>query len=151
MAFVSPLPGQKFYVLVGDGETPAEAFNFLCVATTINSKHGADVEDGMALDCADPAAMAQRVSAVKMLTWDITLSGLCDPGKAPYQRLKSCYRAGSSVNIQLKVDLAGAGGGDVEKGAFIVASWEESKADNGLVKMSFELKSTGAPTVTVNA
>lgn len=150
MAFVSPLPGQKFYVLVGDGATPTETFSFLCNATTVDSKHASDIEDAPVLDCADPTAPAVRASVVKMLTWDLTLSGLCDPSKPPYQRLVTAWRAGSSVNVQLKRDLTGANGGDTESGAFLVANWQESKADNGLVKATFELRGAGAPTVTAN-
>lgn len=148
--FVNALPGQKFFILVGDGGSP-ETFNFFCIGTTLDSKHDSEIEDGAVLDCSDPTAMAQRVSAVKMLTWDITCSGLADPSKLPYQRLRTAYRSGASINIQLKHDLTGANGGETEQGAFLVKSWQENKADNGLVKVSFDLHGTGAPIVTPNA
>lgn len=148
---VKPLPGNKFYLLVGDGATPTELFTFFCVATTIDSKHGAEVEDAWASDCSDPEALPGRASAVKGLTWDLSASGVCDPSKAPYQRVDAAYRAGASLNCQLMRNLPGASGGNVEQSAFIVTSWTESKADNGLVKFSCEFHGQGASTVTANA
>ena len=148
---VQPLPGNKFYLLVGDGATPTEAFTFFCVATTISSKHGAEAEDAWAPVCSDPAALPTRTSAIKGLTWDLTASGLADPSKMPYQRVKTAYRAGTPINIQLMRNLPGASGGDLEQQAFLVTSWSEDKADNGLVKFSIEFHGQGKPTVTPNA
>lgn len=148
---VQPLPGNKFYLLVGDGATPVEAFAFFCVATTISSKHSAEVEDAWAPDCSDPTALPTRTSAVKGLSWDLSASGVADPSKTPYQRVIAAFRSGSPINIQLMRNLPGASGGDIEQQAFLVQNWNEDKADNGLVKFSCELHGQGKPTVTVNA
>jgi hypothetical protein len=148
---VQPLPGNKFYLLIGDGGTPAETFNFFCVGTTLSSKHGAEIEDAWAADCADPTALPTRTSAVKGLTWDITASGVCDPSKTPYQRVKSAYESGNPLNLQLMKNLPGASGGDVQQQAFLIRNWEESKTDNGLVKFSVDFHGQGKPTTTVNA
>lgn len=148
---VQPLPGVKFYLLVGDGAQPVEAFSFFCVATTIDSKHAAEVEDAWAPDCADPSALPTRTSAVKGLSWDLTASGVADPSKACYQRVIAAYRSGSPINVQLMRNLPGASGGTVEEQAFLVTSWSENKADNGLVKFSCEFHGQGKPTVTANA
>ncbi|MBY6242840.1 phage tail tube protein [Methylosinus sp. Sm6] len=148
---VQQLPGNKFYLLVGDGATPTEAFTFFCVATTIDSKHGAEVEDAWAPDCSDPDILPGRVSSVKGLTWDLTASGLCDPRKTPYQRVIAAYRDGDALNIQLMRNLPGTSGGNIEQQAFIVTNWTESKADNGLVKFSCEFHGQGIPIVTANS
>lgn len=148
---VQPLPGTKFYLLVGDGATPAEVFTFFCVGTTISSKHGAEVEDAWAADCSDPEALPTRTSAVKGLTWDLSASGIADPSKTPYQRVIAAYRTGSAINLQLMRNLPGASGGDKEQQAFIVKNWNEDKADNGLVKFSCDFHGQGKPTVTANA
>ncbi|TRL38352.1 hypothetical protein FM996_00545 [Methylosinus sporium] len=148
---VLPLPGNKFYLLVGDGATPTEAFTFFCVGTTVDSKHGAEVEDAWAADCADPTALPTRTSAVKGLTWDLTASGVCDPSKTPYQRVIAAYRGGAALNVQLMRNLPGTSGGNIEQGAFLVTNWTEQKADNGLVKFSCDFHGQGKPTVTANA
>jgi hypothetical protein len=148
---VLPLPGNKFYLLVGDGGTPTEAFTFFCVGTTVDSKHGAEVEDAWAADCNDPTALPTRTSAVKGLHWDLSASGVCDPSKAPYQRVIAAFRAGAPINIQLMRNLPGASGGYTEQQSFLVTNWTENKADNGLVKFSCDFHGQGKPTVTANA
>jgi hypothetical protein len=148
---VAPLPGNKFYVLVGDGASPTEAFNFLCVATTIDSDHSLDLEDAMVLDCSDPTLIAARASTPKGHTWDLKLSGVCDPAKAPYQRLLTAHRTAVVVNCQLMKNLPGASNGNIEQAGFFVSKLTESKADNGLVKFSAELHGQGLPTLTANA
>ncbi|ATQ67734.1 MULTISPECIES: phage tail tube protein [Methylosinus] len=150
VSLVNPLPGQKFYLLVGDGAV-SEAFTFLCVATTVSSKHGAEVEDAWVPDCNDPTALAARSSAVKGLTWDLTASGKCDPAKACYRRVIAAYRSGQPINLQLMRDLPGASGGDVEQSAFIVTDWSEGSSDRGLVTFDLSLRGQGYPTVTANA
>ncbi|WP_424360250.1 phage tail tube protein [Methylocystis parvus] len=147
---VQPLAGQKFYLLVGDGATPTEAFTFACILTTIDSDHGAEVEDAMAPDCDDPTAIPTRTSTVKMLTWDITASGLVDPTKAPYVQLRTAFRSGAPINLQLKKNLTGANGGETEQQAFLITQWKESKSENGLVKCQMTFHGQGKPTVTVN-
>lgn len=148
---VKQLPGNKFYLLVGDGATPTEAFTFLCPIRTITSSHGAEVEDDMIADCDDPTALLQRSSVVKALTWDIEGSGLCDPTKAGYIRLRTQYRAGAPVNLQLMKDLPGASGGEKEQGSFVITKWDESISEGGTVKCSWSFKNQGRPTVTANA
>jgi hypothetical protein len=145
---VKPVPGNKFKVYVGDGATPAETFSFLCVLTTIESQHGSDTDDAMGLDCDAPESPGFRISSVKQLTWDLTGSGLCDPSKAPYQRLRDVYRAGGSVNLQLKKDVTLADGGETEQGEFTIAAWQESSADRGMVRCSFTFHGAGKSAVT---
>jgi hypothetical protein len=147
---VSPLSGNKFYALVGDGAA-TEVFTFLCVAITLSSKHSAEVEDAWAPDCADPSAIPTRTSAVKGLIWDLSATGICDPSKAAYVRVRTSFRAGTAVNVQLMKNLPGASGGEVEHGSFLVREFTEEKSENGLVKFSCTFHGNGKPTVTVNA
>jgi hypothetical protein len=148
---VNLLAGQKFYILVGDGASPTEAFTFFCVAVSVESKHAAEIEDAWVPDCNDPTALPTRASQVKGLTWDLTASGKADPAKLPYQRVITAFRAGAKINLQLMRDLPGASGGNVEQGAFLVADWSETKSDNSTVAFSCSFRGQGASTITANA
>ena len=148
MANPQTLDGTKFYLLSGDGATPTEVFTFVCVATDITSTKSTDVEDIMLPDCANPAALATRQSAVRSKSWDISISGIADPLKvAP---LKTAYEAGTPKNFQLMHNVTGALGGYKEAGAFLVTEFVESMTDRGLVKFSATLRGQGIPTSTVN-
>ena len=145
---VSPLTGNKFYVLVGDGAS-TEAFTYLAVGTSVESDHNLDIEDAMIGDPSDPSLPASRQSAVKGRTWDMTVSGLADPAKV--SRIKTLHAAGSAGNFQLMKNVPGANGGYVEQGAFIVTAYKESMADRGLVKFSCTLHGQGTPSITANS
>lgn len=147
---VKPLKGNDFYLLVGDGATPTEVFTFACIFNSIDSNKTADTEDAMILDCDDPTLLPARTTTVKMINWDIEGSGLLDPSKTGYTRLRTQFLAGDPVNLQLKKNLTGANGGHTEQAAFIITKMTETKADNGLVKCAFSFKNQSAITTTVN-
>ena len=151
MAVVKPLAGNQFYLLIGDGGG-SEVFTFLCPVDTISSKHTNDSESAYVADCADPTVLPVEVITAKYRSWMVTLSGLCDPTKAPYVRLKSVSRSASPfISMQLNKALSGANGGEIEQASFYIQDFTEDKAAHGLVKFSASLKSNGAVTITPNA
>jgi len=151
MAYAEPLDGKKFYVLVGDGQA-SEAFNFLCVATSVDSKLSAETETATAPDCDDPDGLAVQVVSAKSRSWSLSMSGLADPTKDAYQRLlEIAHSASMEGNFQLKRNLTGANAGGVYEGAFVITNFSESTADKGLVKFSADLINTGGYEFTAAA
>lgn len=148
---VAPLPGNKFYALIGDGASP-EVFTFFCAAVSIDSTHSVETEEAYTPDCDDPTKLPVKYVAVKGKTWDLKLSGLCDPSKAGYARIKTLLASDDPrINMKLMKNVPGSSNGYVEASTFVLTNWQESKADNGLVKFTLDLRGSGASSFTANS
>lgn len=145
MATHNQLEGTKFYMEIGDGASPTEAFSFLCSIMTINRQIANEFEESKANDCADPAAVPTTKRAHRGVNHTLSVSGVYSTEE---KDLIDLARSGAINNYRLHYKESAANGGEYESFAAFVGNFSVSSQDRGFVQFSCDFLIEGTPTVT---
>lgn len=147
MATQNKVAFDKYYIALGDGATPTEAFDRPCaLASRTFTLTGTPAETNL-LDCADESLPMWTSRQINVQSGTISGEGTLDPDDL--ETWRDFALNGEVKNARIVVDLAAASGGGYYQGPFVLTTFENvSSKENGTVTFSLEMQSAGAITWT---
>lgn len=146
MATHDILTGRQHYLEIEDSPAASGNFTFLCTVDSIDKAITTNEDEAFVNDCADPSALATRVTSVSSISHVINIGGLVDVNDAQYEQFRAL--ANSAAIWNFREQMKPATGGWYESFAARVTNLTESKQGNGLTRFTATLSVQGGLTKT---
>lgn len=138
---------QQYYIALGDGATPTEAFTRPCaLASRTFTLTGTPAEVNL-LDCADESLPMWTSREISIMSGTVAGEGTLDPDDL--ETWREWMLSAEVKNARIMLDLPVADGGGYYEGPFVLTTFENvSSKENGTVTFSLEMMSAGTITWT---
>ena len=150
MAYISPVKGETLKILVGDGESPTEAFTvqaLVNISTSIDLN--ANVETEELVDLANLGAAGLQSTTVSSVTLTVTGEGTVH--KANQLTWLEWMKSGLPKNVIIKQDSPAADGGWMIEASMLLTQFNMSGERRKNAKGQITLIADGEWTVGENA
>lgn len=137
MATPDLLPGNRFRAYRGTGGTA----EFVCLATSVTLTITNAFEDATVADCDDPLEIPTRKSIKSSTSWGGRIAGAVAADHL--DDFRSDVNSETAVPYEFRVDRNAAGGGGKWAGNVHFENFEITKANNGIVQFTAQLRGDG--------
>lgn len=143
MAVAEHMKGEKDYMEIELGASGSGSWGFLCMVDSVDDQVQVNEEEVYKNDCADPDALPVRETSVTGKSYSKTISGFMAIKDASYQQLRA--KIGLPWRFKHHYKTGTGEGGYIETLTAIPSNFQQSKANNGIVRFSATLSVQGAP------